>query len=162
MAKTKAPRGRCTGCGRDFALTPNGLIWGHWEHRGECPGARCPPMTTEQAAAWDKEAARAEAARRAAWQRQADAEAMSRIEQGGFRRFDEDSLRACYWQSPQVAFIAFNETGPLSFMNNEREKRALLRSDYDILVAWPGEWSQHIFRLGREDKDAARRAWLGE
>lgn len=158
----KQARGRCTGCGEDRALTASGVIWAHtnWVARGDCPGSRRPPMTTEEAKAWDEKAARDRAARDAEWQRQRDAEAMNRIERGGFRTFDEDSLRACYWQSPQVAFIAFNETGPLSFTNNEREKAALLKSDYGILIAWPGEWRQDIFRLDGPDKDAVRRTWL--
>jgi hypothetical protein len=158
--KIRAKRGKCPSCGRDFALTPSGLIWGHanWEGPGDCPGARRPPMTTEESTAWDEE----QATRRAERQRRTDAEALDWVTREGFRKFDEGSLRACPWQSQLVAFIVFNEVGPLTFANRVTQKRALLRSDYGLLVAWPGQYSQHIFRLAGEDKDVARHAWLGE
>jgi hypothetical protein len=42
----------------------------------------------------------------------------------------------------------------VTFVVTVTEKRDLLRSDFLVLVAWPGEWSQHIFLLTEQDKTA--------
>jgi len=160
------PRGRCPECGRDCALTSDGTVWGHSRYESgqyqQC-GEGAAPMTAEQAARYD-EAERARiAAQQRAWERRE--QEREQEEQGrrleeliytrlAFRRFDDESFAACPWRSPAVALIALADDGPVTFACHPERKLDLLRSEFTILAAWPGRWSQHIFLLTEQEKKA--------
>jgi hypothetical protein len=153
------PRGRCPGCGEEHALRPDGRMWGHGNHDGytytPC-GEDMLPMTPEQCEQWDETERTKQAERRAAWEQRERERVKEQLAttRYAFRAFDEESFAACPFQSPRVAFIAVASDGPVTFAVTVTEKRDLLRSDFLVLVAWPGEWSQHIFLLTEQDKTA--------
>lgn len=164
--KGTRPQGRCPECGKDRALTPSGTMWGHgrWEagHYQDC-GRDAKPMTAKECARWDKfdQAAQQILDAQRQWREQQRQEQAERAEQQelantrwAFRLFDENSFAACPWRSHRVTFIAIAADAPVTFACDAGRKRALLRSEHHILVAWPGEWSQDIFLLSDQDKVA--------
>lgn len=164
------PRGRCLACGKDSALRSDGMIWPHTIPGGmfrfvphspngySCPGSGGRPMTADEAPAFDEAHRQWQAAEMAAWreqwERRDQEELQRRLDAGGFRRFDGESLAACPWQSRRLAFIAVGPAGPATFACDVSVKRAMLKSEYTVLVAWPGEWCQHVFLLSDQDKAA--------
>jgi hypothetical protein len=158
------PRGRCPECGKDSALTSHGIIWRHgrWESgRYRDCGENARPMTAEQCSQWDEaERVRRQEAQAAALEREKlirDRERQERMQwlaetRRAFRSFDQSALAECPWMSPLVTFIAVAADGPVTFACDVGFKCDLLRSAYEVLVAWPGTWSQHIFLLSDQDK----------
>jgi hypothetical protein len=156
----KKPRGRCPECGKDYSLRNDGTVGTHgWDGRRDCAGVNRAPMTIAECVEWDERARLEEQGRQE--RRRVECEERDRIEDERilalcwFRTFDDDSFEACPWRSDRVTFIAIGPRGPLTSASRRREKEALLRSQYTILVAWPGEWRQDIFLL---DDEAKRRA----
>ena len=118
-------------------------------------------MTAEQCDRWDEFERAAQEELHAQWQAREqklweDEKRSAQEQLAGtrlaFRRFNDDSFAACPWHSPRVAFIAIAPDAPVTFACNVGQKQDLLRSGYVILVAWPGEWSQHVFLLSDQDK----------
>ena len=159
-----APRGRCPECGKDWAITPSGKVWRHrrWNQRyDEYCGEGASPMTAAQCERWDEFERAAQAELHAQWRirEQQQREAAERAAQQqlaetrlAFRSFSDESFAACPWRSDRVAFIAIAADGPVTFACHAAGKQDMLKSEYMILVAWPGKWSQHVFLLSGQDK----------
>jgi len=113
-------------------------------------------MTPGECERWDEAQSARLQEQRAAWERREQERVTDQLAgvRLAFRRFDAESFTACPWRSPRVALIAIAADGPVTFACAVQEKRDLLRSEYIILAAWPGEWSQHVFLLSDQDKVA--------
>jgi hypothetical protein len=114
-------------------------------------------MTTAQGRKFDADQEARRQAARADWAAEAAERLRTSLEAKGFRHFGDSAtpLGACPWRSALVAMIAIGTSGAVTFANKVHEKRGLLlMDDHTILVAWPGNWSQDVFRLTPEDKAA--------
>lgn len=111
-------------------------------------------MTAEECERWDNAERIRDEERRATWEEFQRQHARERLDgtRRKFRRFDDQSSAACPWTSRLVTFIALAGDGPVTFANDVAGKAMLLTTDYEILVAWPGEYSQHIFLLDPDQK----------